>query len=58
MFVKNGVPTNAIIGEDNLGHTRDNVFLSRKVVDENSLEMKTTITICLLKKITAGKGLI
>lgn len=30
VFVKNGVPIDAIIGEDKSGHTRDNAFLSKK----------------------------
>ena len=28
------------------GHTRDNAFLSRKVVDENGLEIKTALIVC------------
>lgn len=36
----------AIYGEDKSGHTRDNAFLSRKVVDENGLEIKTAIIVC------------
>ena len=46
VFVKNGVPADAIIGEDKSGHTRDNAFLSRKVVDENGLEIKTALVVC------------
>ncbi len=46
VFVKNGVPADAIIGEDKSGHTRDNAFLSRKVVDENGLEIKTALIVC------------
>lgn len=46
VFVKNGVPADAIIGEDKSGHTRDNAFLSRRVVDENELEIKTAIIVC------------
>ncbi len=46
VFVKNGVPADAIVGEDKSGHTRDNAFLSRKVVDENGLEIKTAIIVC------------
>lgn len=46
VFVKNGVPVNAIIGEDKSGHTRDNAFLSRKAVDENGLEIKTALIVC------------
>lgn len=46
VFVKNGVPADAIIGEDKSGHTRDNAFLSRKVVDENGLGIKTALIVC------------
>ena len=46
VFVKNGVPADAIIGENKSGHTRDNAFLSRRVVDENELEIKTAIIVC------------
>ena len=46
VFVKNGVPTEAIIEEDKSGHTRDNAFLSRKVVDESSIEIKTALIVC------------
>ena len=46
VFVKNGVPSDAIIGENRSGHTRDNAFLSRRVVDENGLEIKTAIIVC------------
>lgn len=46
VFVKNGVPADVIVGEDKSGHTRDNAFLSRRVVDENGLEIKTAIIVC------------
>ena len=46
VFVKNGVPATAIIGEDKSGHTRDNAFLSRKVVDEKEIEIKTALIVC------------
>lgn len=46
VLVKNGVPASAIIGEDQSGHTRDNAFLSRKVADENGLEIKSAIICC------------
>ena len=41
VFRKNGVPASAIIGEDKSGHTRDNAFLSRKVVDERGIDKNT-----------------
>ena len=46
VFTKNGVPAEAIIGEDKSGHTRDNAFLSRKVVDESGVEIKTALIVC------------
>lgn len=46
VFLKNGVPSSAIIGEDKSGHTRDNAFLSKKVADENGLDIKTAIIVC------------
>lgn len=46
VLLKNGVPAAAIIGEDKSGHTRDNAFLSRKVVDEKGIEIKTALIVC------------
>ena len=46
VFVKNGVPTEAIIEEDKSGHTRDNAFLLRKVIDESGVEIKTALIVC------------
>ena len=46
VFIKNGVPADAIIGENKSGHTRDNAFLSRMVVDEKGIEIKTAIIVC------------
>ena len=42
----NGVPMPAVYGEDKSGHTRDNAFFSKKVADENGLEIKTAIIVC------------
>lgn len=42
----NGVPLSAIYGEDKSGHTRDNAFFSRKVADENGLNIKTALIVC------------
>ncbi len=42
----NGVPKSAIYGEDKSRHTRDNAFFSKKVVDENKLEIKSAIIVC------------
>ena len=46
VFLKNGVPASAIIGENKSGHTRDNAFFSRKVVDERSIEIRTAMIVC------------
>jgi len=46
VFRKNGVPLSAIIGEDQSRHTRDNAFLSRKVVCEKGIEIKTALIVC------------
>ena len=45
-LLKNAVPRDAIIGEDKSGHTRDNAFLSRKIVDEKGIQIKTALVIC------------
>lgn len=46
VLLKNGVPVSAIIREDKSGYTRDNAFLSRKVIDERGIEIKTAIIVC------------
>lgn len=46
VFIKNGIPESAIIGENKSGHTRDNAFLSRKVADEHGLDIKSAIIVC------------
>ena len=46
VLIKNGVPAQAIVGEDKSGHTRDNAFLSKKVVDESGVEIKTALIVC------------
>ena len=43
---KNGVPASAIVGEFQSGHTRDNAFLSRQVVDEKGLVFRTALIVC------------
>lgn len=45
VFVKNGVPADALVGEDKSGHTHDYAFLSRKVVDEKGIEIKTALIV-------------
>ena len=39
----NEVPIKAIICEDKSGHTRDNAFLSRKVIDKHDIKIKKAI---------------
>lgn len=46
VFIKNGIPATAIIGENKSGHTRDNAFLSRRIVDERGIEIKTAMIVC------------
>ncbi len=46
VLTKNGVPRDAIIPENQARHTRDNAFLSRKLVDENGTQIKTAIIVC------------
>ena len=46
VLIKNGVPASAIIGENKSGHTRDNAFFSRKVIDERGMEIKTAMIVC------------
>ena len=46
VLIKNGVPMSAIIGEDKSGHTRDNAFMSRKVADEQGLDIKSGLIVC------------
>lgn len=46
VLIKNGVPADVIIGEDKSGHTRYNAFLSRKVIDEKGIEIKTALIVC------------
>ena len=46
VLTKNGVPRGAIIPEYTARHTRDNAFLSRKVVDEKGIRIKTALIVC------------
>lgn len=46
VLIKNGVPRTAIFGEDKSVHTRDNAFFSRKIVNDNRLEIKTAMIAC------------
>lgn len=46
VLLKNGVPDSAIIGENQSGHTRDNAFLSREVVDKRGAAIRTALIVC------------
>ena len=46
VLTKNGVPRDVIIPEDTARHTRDNAFLSRKLVDKNGIKIKTALIVC------------
>lgn len=46
VLLKNGVPESAVICEDKSGHTHDNAFFSRKIIDEHSLKIKRAIIVC------------
>ena len=46
VLIKSGVPRTAIYGEDKSGHTRDNAFLSRNVVNDNGLRINTAMIVC------------
>lgn len=46
VLTKNGVPREAIIPEYTARHTRDNAFLSRKLLDENGIKIKTALIVC------------
>ncbi len=46
ILIKNGVPSDAIIGEYASGHTRDNAFLTRQVADAIGLEIRSALIVC------------
>jgi uncharacterized SAM-binding protein YcdF (DUF218 family) len=46
VLLKNGVPQSAILSENVSGFTKENAMLSRKVVDEQSLTVKSAIIVC------------
>ncbi len=46
VLTKNGVPRDAILPEHTARHTRDNAFLSRKLVEEKGIRIKTAIIVC------------
>lgn len=46
VLIKSGVPKDAIICENQAQHTRDNAFLSRKILDEMGLNITSAMIIC------------
>ena len=46
VLVKNNVPKSAIIEENQSGHTRDNAFMSRAVIDKRNLVIQKAIICC------------
>lgn len=46
VLIKNGVGREAIICENQSQHTRDNAFLSRKVVDEMGIKINNAMIVC------------
>jgi uncharacterized SAM-binding protein YcdF (DUF218 family) len=46
VLLKNGVSSNSIICEDRSGHTRDNAFMSRKIINEYGLTIKKGMICC------------
>lgn len=46
VLVRNNVPYSSIIGEDRSGHTRDNAFMSRSLLDEKCIFPQKAIIVC------------
>jgi len=46
VLLKNGVPEDAIVWEDQSGHTRDNAFFSRNKMDELGIAVRRAIICC------------
>lgn len=46
IFLKNGVPGCAIIGENKSGHTRDNAYMSRDTVLKKGIKIKKALLVC------------
>ena len=46
VLLKNGVPASAIIEEDKSAYTKENAVLSRKILDEKGIDIKTAIVVC------------
>ena len=46
VLLKNGVSKSAIIEENKSGYTKENALLSRKILDENKIEINSAIVIC------------
>lgn len=46
VLLKNGVPESSIIPENKSGYTKENAMFSRKMTDENNLNIKKAIICC------------
>ena len=46
VLMKNGVPAEAIVGENKSGHTRDNAFFSREALDKKGIELQSALIVC------------
>jgi len=46
VLIKNGVPESAVLCEDKSSYTKENAVFSRRITDENNIEIKTAIICC------------
>ena len=46
VLIKNGVPQSAILCEDKSTYTKENAVFSRKITNENNLEIKSALICC------------
>lgn len=46
VLIRNGVPAQAIIGEDQAGYTRANAFLSRQAADDRGITVRSAMIVC------------
>lgn len=46
VLLRNGVPRDAILGEDRSMHTRDNAFLSRELIEKREISIRSGMIIC------------
>ena len=46
ILLRCGVPDNAILGENQSQHTRDNAFFTKALTDEHGIEIHSAIIVC------------